>query len=123
MRIVQETTDWGKHSVPNHVYVLNESMTHMIAYVPAGSKVLKKFSKPMSFDRRGRTFVELEGESLSDEPQVDSWTVPGSGGKTYTVSREAGGGLNYQCTCPGFLYRGSCKHVAEFQMNHNVDIR
>jgi hypothetical protein len=122
MKIVQETTKWKDSWVPNHVYVLNTAMTHMVAYVPAGSKLVKKFSKPIAFDRRGRSFVELEDES-PPEPQSDTWTVAGSNGKTYTVTREAGGGLNYACTCPGFTYRGSCKHVAEFQMNHSYDIR
>jgi hypothetical protein len=122
MKILQETTEWKDAWVPNHVYVLNKSMSHMIAYVPAGSKTVKKFSKPIAFDRRGRTFVELETDS-PPEPQPDVWTVAGSNGKNYTVTREAGGGMNYQCTCPGFTFRGSCKHVAEFQMNHSYDIR
>jgi hypothetical protein len=122
MKILQETTEWKDSWVPNHVYVLNDSQSHMIAYVPAGSKMVKKFSKPMAFDRRGRSFVELEDES-APEPQPDVWTVAGSNGKTHTVTREAGGGMNYQCTCPGYTYRGSCKHVAEFQLNHSYDIR
>lgn len=123
MIIVEETTQWKDSWVPNHVYVLNDSMTKMIAYVPAGSKLVKKFKSPQSFDRRGRTFVELEGDSAPTAPQPDQWEVPGSNGKTYTVTREPGGGMNYQCSCPGFQFRGSCKHVAEFQMNHSYDVR
>lgn len=121
MKIVEETTEWKDAWVPNHVYVLNDSMSKMIAYVPAGSKTVKKFSKPMDFDRRGRTFVELG--DVEEKPQPNTWTVEGSKGKTYTVSREPGGGMNYACTCPGFTFRGSCKHVAEFQMNHSYDVR
>lgn len=123
MKILLETTEWKDSWVPNHVYVLNDSQTKMLAYVPAGSRTVKKFSKPMDFDRRGRTFVELEGESPAQEPRPDVWEVPGSNGKTYFVTREPGGGLDYRCTCPGYLYRGSCKHVAEFQMNHSYDVR
>lgn len=123
MKIMLETTEWKDSWVPNHVYILNDSQTKILAYVPAGSKTVKKFKSPQSFDRRGRTFVELEGEQVAQEPRIDSWEVAGSKGKTYTVSREPGGGMNYRCTCEGFLYRGSCKHVAEFQMNHNVDRR
>ena len=121
MKIVVETTEWSVPT-PNHVYVLNDSMTKMTAYVPAGSKILKKFSKPMGFDTRGRTFAELE-DGEPDRPDPDTWQVPGSGGKTYTVSRELGGGLNYHCTCPGFTYRGSCKHTAEFIAQHQYDVR
>lgn len=123
VKIMLETTVWKDSWVPNHVYILNDSQTKIVAYVPAGTKVVKKFKSPQSFDRRGRTFVELEGESPAQEPQPDRWEVPGSKGKTYTVTREPGGGLNYTCTCPGFLYRGSCKHVAEFQINHSYDVR
>ena len=123
MKIVQETTKWNDSWVPNHVYVLNDSQTKMLAYVPAGSKTVKKFSKPMDFDRRGRSFVELEGDPIAQEPQPDTWTVPGSGGKTYTVTREQGGGLDYRCTCPGYTYRGSCKHTAEFIAQHQYDVR
>ena len=122
MKIVLETTDWGKHEVPNHVYVLNDSMTKMIAYVRAGTKEVFKFKKPQSFDTRGRTFEPLE-DGAPDTPDPDTWTVQGSKGQTYTVSREAGGGMDYSCSCPGFKFRGSCKHVAEFQMNHSYDIR
>jgi len=123
VKIVLETTEWTDSWVPNHVYVLNDSQTKILAYVPAGSKTVHKFKVPQSFDRRGRTFVELESEQVAPEPRADVWEVPGSKGKTYTVTREPGGGMDYRCTCPGYLYRGSCRHVAEFQMNHSYDIR
>jgi hypothetical protein len=121
MRIMQETTKWSSNS-PNHIYVFDDKMNHIIAYVPNGSNKVFKFKAPLRIDQRGRTFVELEKDA-AEEPAADTWQVPGSNGKTYTVSREAGGGMNYQCTCPGFLYRNSCKHVAEFQMSHSIDIR
>jgi DNA polymerase/3'-5' exonuclease PolX len=45
-------------------------------------------------------------------PMTSSVVVPSSsgGGKTYTVDRS---GDNYQCSCPGFSYRGKCRHVDE----------
>ncbi len=107
MKFVEETTNWKDSWVPNHVYVLNNSMTHMVAYVPAGSKTVKKFSKPISFDRRGRTFVELE-EGSAPEPAVR--TVEGSGGKKYYLTNENG---YWSCTCPGFTFRGKCKHTED----------
>jgi hypothetical protein len=39
-----------------------------------------------------------------------TWTVQGSRGKTYTVTLDHG---NYECSCPGFQFRRSCKHVDE----------
>lgn len=104
MRIVQETTDWGKHMVQNHVYVLTDSMSHMIAYVPAGSDKVKKFSKPMSFDRFGRTFEELGDH----KPEPDVITVEGSKGQKYFLSNS---GEGWVCTCTGYRFHGKCKHI------------
>ena len=36
-------------------------------------------------------------------------TVQGSGGKTYTITTLATG--RQTCTCPGFSYRRTCKHI------------
>ena len=116
-----ETTEWVGN-FPNHVYVFNDSMSHMIAYVPAGSKQLQRFKKPIAFDRRGRKFVELE-DQVEEEPKKNQWEFQGSKGDVYYVTREPGGGLNYRCTCPGFLYRNRCRHVAEMIQQHSYDVR
>ena len=106
MIILEETTVWNDPQIPNHVYVLNDSQTKLIAYVRAGTKTLQKFKVPYSFDRRGRTFKELG----NTKPEPDVITVQGSKGQQYYVS-DAGNGL--VCTCPGFTFRGKCKHVNE----------
>lgn len=101
-----ETTNWADadNDNCNHVYVFNDSMTQAIAYVPRGSKILQKFSKPLAIDTRGRTFVELEGEAeTAQDPDVR--TVQGSKGEVYYVNDE-----EQTCTCPGFKFRGTCKH-------------
>lgn len=38
------------------------------------------------------------------------WTVKGSKGNDYLVIRQKG---QYNCTCPGFTYRKTCRHIAE----------
>jgi hypothetical protein len=115
MKIVLETTKWSDSWIPNHVYVLNDSQTKMLAYVPAGSRTLQKFSKPMGFDQRGRTFVELKDDSTEKSnspalkvPVPDSTlvTVKGSKGNIYVVNL-----LEKTCTCPGFVFRSHCKHI------------
>ena len=57
-----ETTVWEGGGA-NHVYVFADKpagrSARAIAYVPAGSKVLQRFKKPLDLDLRGRTFVEL----------------------------------------------------------------
>lgn len=104
MRILQETTEWTGQ-VQNHIYVLNDAMTHMIAYVPQGSDRVRKFTKPMSFDRRGRTFVEIE----DGEPEPQVITVEGSKGQKYYLSNP---GEGWVCTCTGFRFHGKCKHLS-----------
>lgn len=62
-KVYQETTEWTGPERPNHVYVFTERpagrTATAIAYVPIGTKTVKKFSKPMVLDLKGRTFVEL----------------------------------------------------------------
>lgn len=48
------------------------------------------------------------GEGL-DTIKDRTVTVQGSAGKTYTVTL----GQTTNCTCPGFTFRGDCKHVKE----------
>jgi len=40
------------------------------------------------------------------------WTVKGSKGNEYLVIRQKG---KFQCSCLGFTYRGSCKHISDLQ--------
>lgn len=106
MKIMLEVTDWQEHAVPNHVYVFNDSLTQAIAYVPAGSHKLQKFSKPLDIDTRGRKFVELEGQDTAHEPNVIE--VQGSKGQIYWVHT-----VNRTCSCPGFKYRAHCRHIPQ----------
>ena len=111
MKIMLETTRWSDGMDCNHIYVFNDSMTKAIAYVPFGTEPLQKFRKPLSIDVRGRTFVELEDDKPSQtDPEVI--VVEGSKGAKYYLTNEGEGWL---CTCPGFKFRGQCRHVAEKQ--------
>ena len=62
MKIMLETTVWTDGGA-NHVYVFKDKPTgrsaKAVAYVPAGTKALKRFKKPLVLDLKGRTFVEL----------------------------------------------------------------
>ena len=117
MRIQQETTVWAD-ATPNHIYVFDSELKRAIAYVPEGSNKVHKFRTPRVIDRRGRTFVELE----DSEPELaaNQWRGPGSRGEDHTVTLSAG---TYSCTCPGYTYRGHCRHVAEQQQSQAVDMR
>ena len=110
MKIMLETTQWADQT-PNHVYVFNDSMSKIVAYVPAGSKTVFKFKQPIDLDRKGRTFVDLD----DTEQDVDSntITVTGSKGQRYSLTNE---GTGWVCSCPGFNYHGKCRHLTERQL-------
>lgn len=56
-------------------------------------------------------------QPVKTEPSSNTWIVQGSKGKTYTVTLDHG---RYECTCPGFQFRRSCKHVDEKKENVNA---
>ena len=60
MIVLQETTVWDKQGASNHVYVLSDDKRTMIAYIKAGTKEVKKFSKPLPFYVKGRTFRKIK---------------------------------------------------------------
>ena len=47
---------------------------------------------------------------FTTDSSVKVWSVAGSKGNKYTVTREDG---EYRCTCPGFFYRKNCRHITE----------
>lgn len=120
MKYMQEITDWGTHNTPNHIYYLNDDKSKMVGYIKAGTKALFKFKKPITIDVRGRKFVELKdrktesdevyfGKKQTEFKPKDAIEVQGSNGKVYLLTKNANG--KYNCTCPGFSFRHTCKHV------------
>ena len=101
------TDDFGDNC--NHVYVMNDSLTQALGYVPRGSKILHRFKTPLKLDTRGRTFEDL---GSAEPPAPEQITVQGSKGETYYLTEDEG---VWSCTCPGFRFRGQCRHVAEIQ--------
>ena len=107
-----ETTVWSDGSTCNHTYLLDGDS--MIAYIPKGKTTAQYFTKPIRIDRRGRKFERLATSPFEVKvvPVVATTTitVQGSKGQTYTVDTEA-----KTCTCAGFTFRGTCKHVKELE--------
>ena len=109
MRAVQEMTKWEGDIQPNHKYLLDGDK--MLAFLPAGSKTATYFKKPIVISRRGRVFVDLKKnpfEVPADAQSLVLIKVEGSKGAIYWVNPQ-----NKSCTCPGFTYRGACKHVKD----------
>lgn len=60
MKFYRETTFWdAEYTVPNHIYLLNNTKDKMYGYLPAGSDEPVVVKKPYQFSSRGRSFVEV----------------------------------------------------------------
>jgi hypothetical protein len=92
-----ETTDW---KWPNHTYLLSDAMDKCFGYIKASSGEKTMFEKPLRFDVRGRKFNKV---MIQEEVTYDKKVI-GSKGDVYYI-------IDGKCTCTGFKYRGSCKHV------------
>lgn len=121
MKYLQEVTVWNTaYTVPNHTYYLTDDKRKAVGYIKVGTKKLIKFSKPMSFDTKGRKFVVLPKKGESDEVyfpkkaevQTNAIEVAGSSGKKYYLTKS---GSRWMCTCPGFQFRHKCRHIEEIQ--------
>ena len=101
--VLQEVTDWDLEYTPhNGIYHVNGA-GHLVAYQGADG-MLKRFEKPMKgFSKSRRKFKKLE--QYQEELASDVKVVQGSNGKTYYVQ-------DGKCSCPGFTFRGQCKHIS-----------
>jgi hypothetical protein len=102
MRAYKEITDW---TTPNHTYLLDG--TNLLAYIKDGESQPFYFKNPIKgFDKRGRKFIELDDNPFTVTVTSSLREVKGSKGNSYFVNDS-----DSTCTCPGFTFRGKCKHV------------
>jgi len=113
----RETTKWEDgNTAINHTYLLEGDM--MIAYIRVGSSVPFYFKNPIRISKSGRKFEQLTDNPFDDVfsvvvPQTVEGRVKeidGSKGAKYILDIDA-----KTCTCPGYTYRGTCKHVKELE--------
>jgi hypothetical protein len=109
MEAVKEITVWADGTAANHTYLLDGNS--LVAYIKYGDTAPYYFKNPIKgFDKRGRKFEVLKKNPFKrvDKPKDTAIIeVQGSKGQTYFVNKEEG-----TCTCQGFTYRGTCKHVS-----------
>lgn len=109
MKAYQEVTKWNvEYRQPNHQYLLDGDRA--IAYRKWGEG-LPEFSKnPMRINRSGRKFVEIDISVFGkfDLKPDNKIKVQGSKGNVYEVDPN-----ERTCTCPGFSFRGYCRHIKE----------
>jgi hypothetical protein len=102
MEAVIETTG---DLFPAHTYLLDGN--NLVAYVKVNETEPFYFRNPIKgFDRRGRKFKPGNITLFTIKKASNAKTVIGSKGQTYTVTADS-------CTCPGYVYRATCKHMAE----------
>lgn len=108
MLYLQEITKWSDNT-PNHIYIVSDDRSRLFGFIPSGKTKETRFNPPMEFFTKHREFKELKRIAEIDTSEK-SWVVKGSKGDSYLVS-EVNGKLT--CTCPGFQFRGKCRHVEE----------
>ena len=90
---------------PAHTYLLDGNT--LVAYVKVNEQAAYYFKQPIKgFDKRGRKFIPGNINLFTTKKAQNEHTVIGSHGQTYTVTEQS-------CTCPGFTYRGTCKHMVQ----------
>jgi len=109
MEALRETTKWKESTVQsNHIYLFDGSKA--VAYIKFGTGEPFYFKTPLTLDRRGRTFAKEDTILFKVKVKSSLIEVKGSKGNSYFVDAEA-----KTCTCPGFTFRGACKHVKELE--------
>jgi len=90
---------------PAHTYLLDG--TTLVAYVKVNETRPFYFKSGIKgFDKRGRQFVKGNINLFKVKATNDTRSVQGSKGQVYSVND-----AEKTCTCPGFTFRGTCKHL------------
>jgi hypothetical protein len=102
MEAIREITGGVFHP---HVYLLDG--TKLVAYIKASETVPFYFKNPIKgFDKRGRKFEKASTTLFESHVESAVIEVMGSKGAVYYVDPEL-----HSCTCPGYTFRGKCKHT------------
>lgn len=59
MKFYRETTQW-ENATPNHIYLLTTDKSKLYGYIKSSTQENIVLAKPIRFDARGRTFVEVK---------------------------------------------------------------
>jgi len=117
MLAVKEVTKWDSEIQANHTYLLDGDK--MVAYIKFHKGEPFYFKNPIRIDKRGRKFEELKTSPFKDWAKLLKAHITVTETPSY-IKKVAGSkpGVTYEvntdentCTCPGFQFRGKCKHT------------
>ena len=106
MKLMMETTVFAGAKMPNHSYMLNDAGAAVGMRKFSAGEVIR-FRTPLRLDVRGRTFRLVDDLGSDDPVSSNIVEVAGSGTNVYSVDLD-----RKQCSCTGFSFRGTCKHIA-----------
>lgn len=108
MEALKEVTVWNvPFRQPNHIYLMKGDKIH--AYIKWGEGEPEYLKHPLRMDKRGRKFVAADKNLFKTAEDTEKIVkIQGSKGQTYYVNT-----LDKTCSCPGYTYRGACKHLVE----------
>ena len=117
MQAYKEITEWADGNTKiNHTYLLQGDM--MVAYIRHGTTVPFYFKAPIRIDKSKRKFEKVDLDPFEENvlpvvvqvQQSEIKEIEGSKGAKYYLNVE-----DKTCTCPGYTFRGTCKHVKELE--------
>lgn len=106
MEAIREVTEWPEdfNPAPNHIYLMDGDKA--VAYIKWGKGDPLYFGTPFRLVKTRRKFVKADASLFGKGIKSNLTEVKGSKGESYFVDYEA-----RTCTCPGFQFRGRCKHL------------
>ena len=113
MQAFKEITVWAdSNTAINHTYLLDGDK--MVAYIRYGTTEPFWFKTPIKISKSGRKFEQVSDDLFNFSMNVitpnNITEVTGSNGTKYIINLDEN-----TCTCPGYTYRGTCKHIKELE--------
>ena len=65
-----------------------------------------------------RDYDDEEYKKSYELPPIKTYRIPGSGNNVYTITISENNDI--LCSCPGFTYRRSCKHIEKTSMKELI---
>lgn len=109
----KEITVWADSATQiNHTYFLDGDKA--VAYIRYGTTEPFWFKAPIKISKSGRKFERVSDDLFNSSFNVftpsNTKEVEGSKGAKYIINLD-----DNTCTCPGYTFRGTCKHVKELE--------